>query len=34
MTLVRGFTRRQPLSLFAKGLLCHVRDLPAAGNLE
>ena len=34
MTLVRGFTRRQPLSLFAKGLLCNVRDLPPVGNLE
>ena len=31
---VSGFTRTQPLSLFVKGLLCNVRNLPAVENLE
>ena len=31
---VRGFTRTQSLSLYVKGLLCNVRNLPAVGNLE
>lgn len=31
---VRGFTRTQSLSLFVKGLLCNVRNLPTVGNLE